>query len=169
MNISLKEQIEYLKKLASEILRTALVLEGIEPSKNTIDNDNIITYDTKLSKYFALRELLLIKNNTELLPLSEVTPEILNNLKKLCQKADEIREFYKKPIVVTSGLRPEWYNKKIDNASPNSKHITGEAMDFVMTGVSPKQILKDFNTKWNGGLGTYPTWNHLDVGQNRRW
>lgn len=166
MNISIKDQINYLIKLGNEILRTAQVLEETQA---TLNQEVLINYDLKLSKYFTLRELLLIKNNTELLPLSEVSPEILNNLKKLCQKADEIREFYKKPIVVTSGFRPEWYNKQIDNAAPNSKHKFGQAMDFYISGVSPKQIQKDFNSKWVGGLGTYPTWNHVDTSENRRW
>lgn len=166
MNISIKDQINYLIKLGNEILRTAQVLDE---AQLTLNQDVLINYDSKLSKYFTLRELLLIKNNTELLSLNEVTPEILNNLKKLCSKADAIRDFYKKPIIVTSGLRPEWYNKTISNAAPNSKHTLGMAMDFIVVGISPKQILKDFNSKWDGGLGIYPTWNHIDIGLNRRW
>lgn len=166
MATNIIEQINYLKKLASEILRTAQVLEGNQPSLN---QDNSISYDLKLSKYFTLRELVLIKNNSELLPLSEVTPGILKNLKELCTKADLIRDHYNKPIIVTSGLRPEWYNKTISNAAPNSKHTLGMAMDFTISGITPKQIQKDFNLKWQGGLGTYPTWNHIDIGNNRRW
>jgi hypothetical protein len=36
-----------------------------------------------------------------------------------------------KAPIVNSGWRPAWHNKTIANAAPNSKHITGEAVDVA--------------------------------------
>lgn len=47
----------------------------------------------------------------------------------LIQLPPEI-ECAKKPVV-NSGWRPAWYNATVANAAPNSKHITGEAIDLA--------------------------------------
>lgn len=48
----------------------------------------------------------------------------------------EIRDHYKKPVIVTSGLRCERYNAELAGSVPNSPHLTGYATDFYMAGVT---------------------------------
>ena len=47
-----------------------------------------------------------------------------------------IRSHYGKPMVVTCGLRCKTYNSKLSGSIPNSKHLTGYATDFYMSGVT---------------------------------
>ena len=50
--------------------------------------------------------------------------QLLNNLQSL-------REFYKKPILITSGLRCRGYNNSIPGSIKKSKHTQGKASDIV--------------------------------------
>lgn len=47
-----------------------------------------------------------------------------------------IRSHYGKPMNITSALRCEKYNSRINGASANSRHLKGKAVDFYMSGVS---------------------------------
>lgn len=59
----------------------------------------------------------------------ELTDEVNNNLDKLLVAVNKVREAYGKPMVVTSGWRPESYNKSVKGAT-KSAHIMGMAVDF---------------------------------------
>lgn len=59
-------------------------------------------------------------------PLSE---ELEANLTKLLSALNQFRAAYGKPMYVSSGYRPDYYNK-IAMGSPNSAHKTCEACDF---------------------------------------
>lgn len=47
-----------------------------------------------------------------------------------------IRSKYKKPMVITSGMRCKGYNNAIGGSIANSKHLLGQATDFYMQGVT---------------------------------
>lgn len=47
-----------------------------------------------------------------------------------------IRNKYKKPMVITSGMRCKGYNNAIGGSISNSKHLLGQATDFYMQGVT---------------------------------
>jgi len=47
-----------------------------------------------------------------------------------------IRNHYGKPMTITCGLRCKPYNKKLNGSIANSKHLTGQATDFYMPGVT---------------------------------
>ena len=55
------------------------------------------------------------------------------NLRLFIKKCDRVRGFLKKPMIVTSGLRPREYNKQIKGAR-FSQHIKGNAIDFYVKG-----------------------------------
>jgi len=46
-----------------------------------------------------------------------------------------VRDLLGVPIVITSGLRPEWLNSAI-GGSPTSQHMEGKAADLVPVGIS---------------------------------
>ena len=52
-----------------------------------------------------------------------------------------IRNLIKKPMIVTSGFRNTIVNKFV-NGSTTSDHLTGRAVDFVINGMTPKQIIE---------------------------
>lgn len=58
------------------------------------------------------------------------TPEIDVNLNKLLAKLNVIRAKWGKPLIVTSGLRSQADQQRINPNAPKSAHLTGEACDF---------------------------------------
>lgn len=111
--------------------------------------------------YFTLKEL-----NPHNYPLSET---IENNLNELIVRLSEIRQAYGKPMVVTSALRSQADQMRINPKAPKSHHVTGEAADiedkdgalakFVMANV---EILKDIGL-WCEDLNYTKGWVHFQI------
>jgi hypothetical protein len=57
--------------------------------------------------------------------------QVQNNLKKITEVAQELRDYYECPIIVTSGYRDNKKNKELRMASMTSQHLFGEALDLV--------------------------------------
>ena len=62
---------------------------------------------------------------------SSLPTQLQNNLKKITEVAQNIRDYYGCPIIVTSGYRIDKKNNRITNASKTSQHLFGEALDLV--------------------------------------
>jgi hypothetical protein len=61
------------------------------------------------------------------------------NLKALCENVlQPLRNYLGCPIIISSGFRCAELNKKV-RGRPNSQHLLGEAVDFVV----PQRNLKD--------------------------
>ena len=75
-----------------------------------------------------------------------------------------IRNHFKKPVIINSGYRTPPYNKKLDGAT-YSQHLYGTAADIQVTGVKPSEVADYAETllKNTGGIGRYPTFTHIDV------
>lgn len=73
-------------------------------------------------------------------------------------------------IVLNSGYRTPERNRTIEGAVPNSQHIHGRAADIVIPGISHGRVREAAEIAGTPGLGHYPGFTHLDVGQpGRRW
>ena len=66
------------------------------------------------------------------------SPAYLNP--KLITYLDELRRYFKKPVVITSGIRCKKYNDSLPGSSKTSGHLTGNAVDICIKGVNPKDI-----------------------------
>lgn len=79
---------------------------------------------------------------------------------------DEIRDALGFPIVIHVAYEPTGHSK-------NSKHYTGEAVDFHIKGISLGEAWLELE-RWSsiGGLGVYPFWTnpgfHVDIRPTRR-
>ena len=60
---------------------------------------------------------------------------------KLVQLADQVREHFGSPVIVSSGVRCQAHNDELPNSAPNSYHIRGKAMDFCVRGVPGATLL----------------------------
>lgn len=109
---------------------------------------------TKLTPNFTLAEF--IKPGTPL-----PSQEILNNIQRLAERLQVVRDYYGAKVTITSGWRTVVHNAEVGGAS-NSKHLTGEAADIDVEGVPPRQVQKDFR-HWSGGMGSAATFTHLDI------
>ena len=86
-----------------------------------------------MAKYFTVAEMLksetAAKNNIQNIP----SVEIQQNIEELLGVLDGLREFYGKPIKITSGFRCTELNKLV-GGSPTSAHVVGYAADLRPVG-----------------------------------
>lgn len=59
-----------------------------------------------------------------------------------------IRDHWNRPITITCGLRCKTYNKKLNGSIQNSKHLTGQAIDFYQKGVTDTLANRKKAIKW---------------------
>lgn len=59
---------------------------------------------------------------------------------KLIRAADKVRGHFGKPMTVSSGVRCSTHNKNVGGVS-NSRHMSGKAMDFSVSGFSASMVL----------------------------
>ncbi len=82
-------------------------------------------------------------------------------------KLQELRDKWGS-ININSGFRCAEHNKAI-GGEDKSQHMLGNATDIVVPSKAPNDVqeaLKD----WNGGLGRYKTFTHIDSrGSKARW
>ena len=84
---------------------------------------------------------------------------------------ERVREYFGKPVNITSGYRSTEHNRAVGGAS-RSQHMYGLAADFYINGVAPTKIAAYLETLIpnTGGIGIYPKFVHLDVRNKRsRW
>lgn len=116
-----------------------------------------------MSKYFQAKEFESRDGSVSPYPL--VVQEQLYTL------LDLIREEFGKPIIVNSGYRSPAHNMKVGGV-PNSYHVLGMAADIRPKNLDdlPRlQRLAD-SINFNGGVGFYDTFVHVDVRPMRaRW
>ena len=60
---------------------------------------------------------------------------------KLIRVADRVRGHFGKPVTVSSGRRCSKHNANVGGVS-NSRHLSGKAMDFCVSGKSSAQVLE---------------------------
>lgn len=63
---------------------------------------------------------------------------------KLVRIADDVRQHFGAAAIVTSGVRCEKHNANVGGVS-NSRHLSGKAMDFRITGRSAVEVLSYVN------------------------
>ena len=121
----------------------------------------------KKIKYFSLSEFI---NSTTAKRLGiDNTPsfEVVDNLNKLADYLDNIREKVGKPILISSGFRCPVLNKAVGGVS-NSQHLKGLAADLICSDMeSLEKVLRE-----TGGFdqlikehrkGSNSFWYHVSV------
>lgn len=128
----------------------------------------------KLTENFTLEELTKTNTGLKNIPYTEA----LNNLNKLAQVLQKIRDAYGQPIIVTSGYRSFEVNHKVGGAS-NSDHVFGAAADIkCKDNVRLWEIIRHLMVNkriqlrqliWEYGTKECPAWIHLSINhsQNR--
>lgn len=97
-------------------------------------------------------------------PLSE---EQEKNLEQLLECLNKFRKIYGKPMIVSSGYRPEAINKNVKGAAKKSNHIMCLACDFKdLDGSLDEWCLQNLDVLEECGLYLEsplhtPTWCHL--------
>ncbi len=94
------------------------------------------------------------------------SPAYLNP--KLITYLDEMRKYFKKPVVITSGIRCKNYNNSLPGSSKSSGHLKGNAADVYIKGVEPIDIFDWWYDNVPNGYSYYGTINmgnacHVEV------
>ena len=96
---------------------------------------------------------------------------VLNDFLKICSLCSGRSGALK--VSVHSGFRSketnEYLRRKSHKVARNSMHILGKAIDFSVPGMSAQHLTKIVKANTKGGVGSYPTFVHLDSGTQRSW
>lgn len=121
----------------------------------------------KKIKYFSLSEFLNSATAKRLRIDNTPTFEVVDNLNKLADYLDVIREKVGKPILISSGFRCPVLNKAVGGVS-NSQHQKGLAADLICADMeSLEKVLRE-----TGGFdqlikehrkGSKSFWYHVSV------
>jgi uncharacterized protein YcbK (DUF882 family) len=100
------------------------------------------------------------------------TAAIVYNILEMTRVMEEIRRrFGNRSIGINSWYRDPVTNAAIGGAS-NSRHMTGDAIDFVVSGVHPFDVFANLDPWWGnrGGLASSSVFTHIDMrGYRARW
>ena len=123
---------------------------------------------------FSMTELIksdtAVKNKINNIPQQSYILDNLMNLIVYCLQP--IRDYIKKPMIITSGYRNERVNALVKGKS-NSQHLKGEAVDFHITGLSINQIIelvKKSGVEYDQLINEYDEWVHISYskGKNKK-
>lgn len=129
-------------------------------------NQNVKAYskakngNEKLSNNFKVKEFAC-KDGSDPIFIAPSLVEILQN----------VRDHFRKAVVINSAYRTPTYNKKVGGAT-YSQHQYGTAADIRISGVAPKQVAAYVETLIpnTGGIGIYSSFTHVDVRATKsRW
>lgn len=83
-----------------------------------------------------------------------------------------VRELLGVPMIITSGFRNPLVNRLV-GGKDNSQHSYGQAADFVITGMTPAQIveiIRKSNIEYDQLINEHDKWTHISFnkGKNRK-
>lgn len=108
------------------------------------------------------------KNGTRI----PVDATVVDGILKIAEVMEEVREYLgDRAIRVNSWYRDPVTNRRVGGAR-KSRHLSGDAVDFVVSGISPPQVNRQLESWWNsrGGLASASSFTHLDArGYRARW
>ena len=122
---------------------------------------------------FKISELihsdLAVQNNINNMPDVNALDDLLE-LTFYCLQP--IRDLIKKPMIITSGFRCSKVNFFAGGAI-NSQHLYGQAADFIIKGMAPKEIIeviKNSNIEYDQLINEFDKWVHVSFnkGKNRK-
>jgi hypothetical protein len=122
---------------------------------------------------FTARELCPVGRMRGAVALQAPPCALWVNIIATAQLAQEAREYFRRPMTVTSGYRDEAYNRAV-GGSGASLHMEFRAMDVSIPGIDPRSLywwLDMHAESQRIGLGLYDTgFVHLDTrGTRARW
>ena len=97
-----------------------------------------------------------------------------NMLTLIIECLQPIRNYIGKPIIISSGYRsPRLNGHPLINGNPNSQHCKGQAVDFTVKGMTPKQIVEKViasGVPFDQVINERNCWVHISYnkGKNRK-
>ena len=106
---------------------------------------------------------------------SKMPLEVYENVIKLANQLQFLRDYTGRPITINSAYRSPEHNAKV-GGSKTSQHLLGKAADITIQSLKPAEVfmiieeLIDMGHMLQGGLGLYDTFVHYDIRKSKaRW
>ncbi|MBT0664755.1 DUF882 domain-containing protein [Geobacter pelophilus] len=96
----------------------------------------------KLTRHFTSDEFIVSQTAARLGIDNSPTPEVIANLQLVALVLEKVREYFGKPVLVSSGYRSPALNAAVPGSSKTSAHSKGLAADFTVQGVSNHDVCK---------------------------
>lgn len=97
---------------------------------------------------------------------------VTEGILRIADALEEVRQYLgDRPILINSWYRDPATNKRVGGAS-QSRHMSGDAVDFRVGGMSPASVYARLNPWWGdrGGLASSSVFTHIDSrGYRARW
>jgi GH24 family phage-related lysozyme (muramidase)/uncharacterized protein YcbK (DUF882 family) len=97
---------------------------------------------------------------------------VIYGILEIAEALETIRKrFGDRPITINSWYRDPATNAAVGGAS-QSRHLTGDAVDFVVQGIHPFDVYANLDSWWGsrGGLASSSVFTHIDArGYRARW
>ena len=130
-----------------------------------------------MTKNFSLKEFDCKGNCKECKDDCEMPQEVYENIIKLSQQLQLLRDYTGRPITINSAYRSPEHNAKV-GGSQTSQHLLGKAADITIEGLKPAEVYKiienliEMGEMLQGGLGLYEEkgFVHYDIRKTKaRW
>ena len=93
-----------------------------------------------------------------------------NMLILICECLQPLREFIGKPMIISSGYRsPRLNGHPLIQGKDDSQHTTGQAVDFTIKGMTPRQIIEKIDAsgvEFDQCINEKNIWVHLSYNKN---
>jgi uncharacterized protein YcbK (DUF882 family) len=110
-----------------------------------------------ISEHFNLREFFSANDHGQTFKARAPRPELLDTL-------EAIRSAVKAPVHIESGIRSVEHNRSLPGSASDSAHLTGEAADVWVDGLSNADLGKVIRSLHAGGLLPYLRYTYLIEG-----
>lgn len=118
----------------------------------------------KLSTHFSLEELIHSNIASRKGWDNSPSPEVLDNLKFLAEKLEDVRNILRSPMLISSGYRSGALNNYL-GSKRTSAHTVGLAVDFISPSFgTPKEIVEaivNSDIEYDQVILEFGRWVHL--------
>jgi len=136
-----------------------------------------------MTKNFSLKEFQC-KGSCSDCDNCEMPQEVYENIIKLSQQLQLLRDYTGRPITINSAYRSPEHNTKVGGAHKivdgkrieTSQHVFGKAADITIQSLKPAEVYRiiedliEMGEMLQGGLGLYDTFVHYDIRKTKaRW
>lgn len=99
-----------------------------------------LTENISLSEMTATNHANLFETN------KKESEQYIDNIQRVANQLQIIRDYYGKPVRISSGFRGPALNKAVGSTAKKSQHLEGRAADFTVEGIKTKQVFDDIKS-----------------------
>jgi len=118
-----------------------------------------------ITPHFTLSEMTVSQTAARAGLDNTPSPEVISNLRLLCQALEHVRALFASPVIISSGYRSPTVNARVGGAR-NSQHISGLAADFTVIGIANREVIRRVSESvvaFDQLILEFDNWVHLSV------